>query len=259
MRRPPTPVVAWSLIFLAAGSGCFNADPGERVNRAMPPGTGFIVRSVESGGRAHRYSVFVPRDYTPGSLYPAIVFLHGVGEAGDDGKKCTTVGLGPAVARRAAEFPFIVIFPQNGWDWTSKSSERLVLDVLRDARRHYSIDPDRGALTGLSSGGKGTWVLGARHPRLWSALVPMGSYAADDAAPALARERVPVWALHNSGDFIVPVGGTRRMVKQIRAAGGDVRYSEYERVGHNCWDEAYDEGELFAWLQRQRRSARVGH
>jgi hypothetical protein len=38
------------------------------------------------------------------------------------------------------------------------------------------------------------------------------------------------------------------MVEAIKAAGGDVRYSEYEGVGHNSWDRAYGEPEFFEWL-----------
>ena len=130
------------------------------------------------------------------------------------------------------------------------------IDVLNDAVSSYSIDADRVTLTGMSSGGKGTWALGARYVDRWNALVPMGGYAYDDAVPVLVKARMPIWALHNSGDFIVPVGGTRKMVKKLKESGLDVKYTEYKAGGHNCWDAAYDEGQLFTWLQQQRVSQR---
>jgi predicted peptidase len=254
MRRPCAAVVATIVMLLTCG--CFNADPGRKINKSMPPNTGFVVREVTNKSGSHKYSVFVPHDYSPSRKYPAIVFLHGIGEAGGDGKKATTVGIGPAIARRKGEFPFIVVFPQAGWNWTTREAGQLVLDVIDDASKAYAIDRERVSLTGLSSGGKGTWVLGARYPNEWSALVPMGGYAAYDVVPALVKTKIPVWALHNSGDFIVPVGGTRGMIKKIKQAGGNPRYTEYGAVGHNCWDKAYDEGELFEWLQQQRRGVR---
>lgn len=241
------------LLLLGIIAGCVHADPARRL-RNMPAGTGFILRSLTNASGEHKYSVFIPRDYTPDRKYPAIVFLHGIGESGRDGKKCTTVGIGPAIARRNGDFPFIVLFPQNGWDWTTAESDRLVMDILNDAMKYYSIDPDRVSLTGLSSGGLGTWVLGARHPQQWSALVPMGSYPSYDDVPRLTG--IPIWALHNSGDPIVPCGGTRQMYQRIRQAGGNIRYTEFEAFGHNCWDKAYDQGELFAWLQRQTRATK---
>jgi len=224
----------------------------------MPTGTGFTVHSLQSSGEDHKYNVFLPRDYSPAKKYPTIVFLHGIGESGGDGVKCTTVGIGPAIARRNGDFPFIVVFPQYGWDWTSEKAGKLVTDVLDDAERQYSIDPDCVALTGMSSGGEGTWVLGARYPDRWSALVPMAGASATSAVPQLAKSKIPIWALHNSGDPIVFVGNTRDMVKRVKEAGGNVyQYKEYGAIGHNCWDAAYDQGDLFAWLQKQRRGART--
>jgi hypothetical protein len=34
----------------------------------------------------------------------------------------------------------------------------------------------------------------------------------------------------------------------LKAAGGDVRYTEYPGVGHNSWDKAYAEPELMTWM-----------
>jgi predicted peptidase len=242
------------LLFLVVG--CFNANPADKLG-SMPPDTGFILRDSNGQAGKHKYTVFVPRDYSSSKKYPAIVFLHGIGESGSDGKKCTTVGLGPAIAKRNGEFPFIVVFPQTGWDWTSETSDHIMTDALADAEKHYSIDTDRVFLTGMSSGGRGTWVLGARHRDQFAALIPMAGYAAYDEVPQLRN--MPIWALHNSGDFIVPVGGTREMVKRIKAEGNpNVHYDEFKASGHNCWDEAYDKGELFAWMQQQHASSHAG-
>ncbi|MGH7176729.1 MAG: hypothetical protein ACREJC_05055 [Tepidisphaeraceae bacterium] len=238
-------------LLLAVAAGCSNPDPAQKLTNVVP-GTGFSVHTVKSGGSDHKYSVFIPRNYNKNTKYPTVIFLHGIGEAGSDGVKSRTVGIGPAIGKRNGDFPFIVLFPQAGWDWTSQSSGQLVMDVLHDAEKSYSIDQDRVILTGMSSGGKGVWVLGARYVDVWSALVPMGSYPSYDDVQTLTR--LPIWALHNDGDFIVPVGGTREMVKRIKAAGGNIKYSEFDAGGHNCWDAAYDQGELFVWLQQQRRN-----
>jgi predicted peptidase len=236
--------------------GCFNSNPADKLGN-MPPDTGFMVRQSNGKAGKHKYSIFIPRDYSSSKKYPTIVFLHGIGESGSDGVKCTTVGIGPAIAKRNGNFPFIVVFPQTGWDWTSENSENIMMDALTDAEQHYSIDPDRVILTGMSSGGKGTWVLGARRSAQIAGLVPMGGFAAYEEVPRLRN--MPIWALHNSGDFIVPVGGTREMIKRIKAEGNpNVHYDEFKEGGHNCWDAAYDKGDLFSWMQQQRASAHAG-
>jgi predicted peptidase len=239
------------VLFVAVG--CSHPNPADRL-AGMPSGTGFILK--ESNGKAgkHKYSVFIPRTYkADGTKWPTIVFLHGVGESGSDGIGCTTVGIGPAIADRNGSFPFIVVFPQTGFDWTSTDSENIMLDALADAQKSYNIDPDRISLSGMSSGGRGAWVLGARHPEIFSALVPMGGYSATGEVPRLTK--IPIWALHNSDDWVVGVGNTQEMIRLLEAAGGHPKYTIYENSGngHNCWDQAYNEGQLFTWLQNTRK------
>jgi predicted peptidase len=83
----------------------------------------------------------------------------------------------------------------------------------------------------------------------------MAGASATKEVPKLTH--IPIWALHNSGDFIVGVGNTRDMYKRIKEAGGNIQYKEYSSIGHNCWDAAYDQGELFAWMQKQRRNLKT--
>jgi hypothetical protein len=34
----------------------------------------------------------------------------------------------------------------------------------------------------------------------------------------------------------------------MKALGGEVRYTEYPGVGHESWNKAYDEADLFTWM-----------
>lgn len=239
---------------LLGAVGCGGGTNPATLLTSMPPGTGFFVRESHGASGTHKYSIFIPRDYSPQRPLPAIVFLHGIGEAGSDGVKNTTVGIGPEIGRRNGSFKFIVIFPQTGMDWTTSNSEQIMLDAIADAKKNYAIDPARISLTGMSSGGKGAWVLGARHPEIFSALVPMGGFSAVDVVPQLVKSRTPIWVLHNSDDWVVSVGNTRDMIARLQAAGGNPKSTIYENSGngHNCWDAAYGQGQLFAWLEAQR-------
>jgi predicted peptidase len=239
----------FALAMLALSLGCIHANPAHELT-SMPAGTGFALRTSTGDAGSHKYSIFLPPNYTPTGRFPTIIFLHGIGESGSDGIGCTGVGLGPAIVKRNGQFPFVVIFPQTGWDWTSTESENIMLDALHDAEHNYpGIDTNRVSLTGMSSGGKGVWVLGARHPEIFACLVPMAGYSDDSDVPKLTH--YPIWALHNSGDFIVGVGNSRDMYKRIKDAGGNIQYSEYSDIGHDCWDAAYDKGDLFTWMQQQ--------
>jgi len=69
---------------------------------------------------------------------------------------------------------------------------------------------------------------------------------------ATAIGTTPAWVFHGDQDLAIPVTESRRMVEALRAAGGEVKYTEYDGVGHNSWDRAYAEPELVRWLLSQR-------
>jgi predicted peptidase len=62
-----------------------------------------------------------------------------------------------------------------------------------------------------------------------------------------------VWVFHGAADRVVPVSESRQMVEAVKAAGGNVRYSEYAGVGHNVWLNAMSEPDLMPWLLKQSR------
>ncbi len=239
-----------SLCLLATAVGC-GSDPSGDVNKVAPQGTGFLTRTVNTGKETRKYSMFVPFTYEPSKRYPTIIFLHGIGESGDDAHKNLTVGLAPHIAKHPEQFPFIVLFPQSGGDWTGEDRAQMVASVMDDAEQKYSIDRDRIILTGLSTGGYGTWRIGAQYADRFAALVPMAGYGDGDDVPTLAH--LPIWIFHNTGDPFVLAMFSSGMYDKLKAAGANVQYTEYGSLGHDCWDRAYDDGKLFDWMLKQRR------
>src|SRR4051812_1296592 len=159
------PAAALALVLVGTALICMGcgSDPTKAVNAKAPPNTGLLTRTVTVDGHEHKFAVFVPYEYSADQSWPAIVFLHGIGEAGSDAHKNLTVGLGPTIEKRAATFPFVTVFPQSGGGWDGAGHERLAMACLEAAGREFSIDPDRVILTGISSGGFGTWHIGANQ------------------------------------------------------------------------------------------------
>jgi predicted peptidase len=62
---------------------------------------------------------------------------------------------------------------------------------------------------------------------------------------------MPVWIFHGGADDTVSVDYSRKLNDALKAAGGNVRYTEYTGVGHNSWDKAYAEPDLMSWLLSQ--------
>src|ERR1700721_4103755 len=60
--------------------------------------TGFLNRTIDVKGVLHRYVVYLPENWSPNQLWPIILFLHGSGERGDEGRDETKIGLPRAFA-----------------------------------------------------------------------------------------------------------------------------------------------------------------
>jgi predicted peptidase len=219
------------------------------------PRTGFLYRTFKgTDGQKVNYALFVPHDYTPERPVPVILFLHGGGEAGTDGRKPTQVGIGPAIRAREKAFPFLVVFPQAQLSaiWLPGQSEGdRALAILDDVQKEYRTDPDRVYLTGISMGGFGTWQMAAKFPDRWAAIVPICGPAYPAHAEAI--KPLPCWCFHGEQDKVVPVQSSREMIDALKLAGGQPRYTEYPDVGHNSWDNAYASDELYEWLMQQKR------
>ncbi len=119
---------------------------------------GFLHRvHKDADGAEAKYMLFVPYSYTGDKATPVILFLHGKGESGADGKKQTTAGLGNHIRKMEKTFQFITIFPQSQkatWNANSDDGKRA-LAILEDVKRKFKVDSKRIYLTGLSLGGFG--------------------------------------------------------------------------------------------------------
>jgi predicted peptidase len=234
--------------------------------------TGFLDRTISVQGTTYKYQVFVPDDWSPGQKWPIILFLHGAGERGSDGLLETAVGLPQAVRLDRSRFKTIVVMPQclkESW-WPTPQMEEMALAALSAATKEFKGDPKRTYLTGLSMGGYGSWDIAAKYPGKFAAVVPIcggivmpahlketrpdlaaNSYPDDPKSYAEVAKKLgktPVWIFHGGSDDTVPPEGSRKLNDALKAAGGDVRYTEYPGVGHNSWDRAYAEPDFMPWL-----------
>jgi predicted peptidase len=244
--------------------------------------TGFLDRVITLGSVSYRYQVYVPVNYVRGKALPVILFLHGVGEGGEDGLLQTQVGLGPAIRQARQRFPFIVVFPQARHDqlWTGEMAT-LALKTLDQTVEEFKADPQRLYVTGISMGGFGTWYVAAKAPGKFAAIVPICGFVnvkrpdlpaerktsvmkdnpfakSPDPYVAVASQisKVPTWIFHGGADPVISPDESRRMFQTLKASGFDVKYTEYDGVAHDAWDRAYAEPDLVPWLLSHRRSQR---
>jgi len=202
----------------------------------------------DADGKEAKYILFVPHDYKGDKAYPLILFLHGAGETGTDGEKQAKVGLGPAIKKHEKTFPFLAVFPQSlkrTWQADSEDGKRAVA-ILDEVEKNYKVDAKRVYLTGLSMGGFGTWSFAAKYPERWAAIVPICGGGNTEKAEKI--KDIPCWCFHGDADTAVPVKRSRDMIAALKVAGGQPKYDEFPGVGHNSWDKAYGNQELYDLL-----------
>ena len=224
------------------------------VGSASETKTGFVTKEFKNADDTlSKYVVFVPGAYDGKTEFPVILFLHGSGETKGGTKMPVEVGIGPVIKKQEKTFPYIVVIPQaekRPWSAGSEDGKRAMA-ILDAVQKEYKTDTKRVILTGLSMGGYGTWSHAAAFPDKWAAIVPVcGGGNAKDAEKI---KDIPCWNFHGDKDTAVKVELSRTMIEALKKAGGKPKYTEYQGVGHNSWDAAYGDKELWTWLAEQKQ------
>jgi len=226
---------------------------------------------TSSQGDTIQYRLFIPRDYKPGTQYPLVLFHHGAGGSGNDNRRqfegpCPREWAGP---KRQAKNPCFIVAPQiprresrdreDGPPRTVVMREHIktiheILDSLED---EFSIDTSREYVTGLSMGGECTWMSIIERANRFAAAVPIcaGDRFIGMEPSEMGRKfaQFPLWLFHGDADDVISVDVSRRLVKALRDAGGNPKYTEYPGVDHGSWELAYRDPELIEWLFAQSR------
>jgi len=233
--------------------------------------TGFLDRTVTVGGETYHYQVYVPAQWDKKHSWPVVLFLHGAGERGDDGTMQSDVGIGTGIRKHIDRWPAIVVMPQcrkETWWSSDPKMEAQAMAALEKSIKEFRGDKDRIYLSGLSMGGYGSWAYGSKYAGKFAAMVVIcggvkvpesirsrfpNVTQSEDPYTDVAKKigKTPVWIFHGGADPTVSVVESQKMNEALKAAGGDVRYTEYPEVKHNSWDKAYAEAELPKWLFAQ--------
>lgn len=241
MSRFPFLLLGTFLVAFLSVEASFAEQPGQQQNGTLNTE---IKLQME-------YLLYLPKDYDRQESWPLMLFLHGGGERGDDVQKVSMHGP-PKLVGEGKEFPFIILSPLCRKD---RFWEPIELSALLDEiTRTHKVDQDRIWITGLSSGGFGTWQLEAYSPDRFAALVPI--CGGGETYWTKSIKHIPVWAFHGAKDPGIPVRRSQEMVDAINEHGGKAQVTIYPEAGHNAWTETYNNPAVYEWLMQQKRSAK---
>jgi predicted peptidase len=182
-----------------------------------------------------------------------VLFLHGVGERGDDLDLVETHGL-PKVIKSGERFPFITVAPQcpNQEWWSRAEMVKCLVYLVKKITKMYNVDSRRVYVTGLSMGGYGTIALANERADLFAAALPVCGGA--DFSDYSNLKSLPIWFFHGSEDDEHPASFSEKIYYALKDQNKDVKLTIYDGVGHNSWDLTYDNQEIYDWLLSKENS-----
>ena len=195
-----------------------------------------------------QYLIAIPQEEPAAEGWPLMLFLHGLGECGNDINRVKKHGP-PKLIENGKRFPFVVVSPQcpRGSRWEAWRLSVLLDEVINK----NDIDEERIYITGLSMGGFGTWDLAAYSPERFAAIAPI--CGGGNTLDGKLLINLPAWVFHGAEDKVVPASFSESMVTAIRRAGGGPKITIYPHAGHDSWTETYENPELYEWLLKKKR------
>lgn len=182
---------------------------------------------------------------------PAILFLHGSGERGEDESLLAFQAL-PKYLTAGREIPAVVICPQCPEETNWKGILPQLGFVLEGVLQSYPIDRKQVAVTGISMGGFGTWYAACTWPEKFCRAAPV--CGAGDPVLAPLVKHIPWRIFHGDADPAVEPEYSKKAFAALQAAGAEVELTMFPGVTHNCWDKSYLETDLIDWLLAKENS-----
>ena len=253
----------------------------------QPLGRGIVPQarwgqSANGGGLGYQvynspyqpYSMYVPKHPTGATVF----LLHFLG-GNHMSYEITSM---PALADWAEQLGVTVVMPLGRGEagWYESEAEKDFFEVWRDYGSHYSWDPERVYLSGMSMGGFGTWRLGQLYPDLFSRGIiwsgpmtpssiwvgPTPAMAPQQNPPACDRDsagcgynltdlfgntrNLPLFVVHGGMDELVPSTGAQSWMRQYAAVGGATyRFAFYPTHRHETSYPGTTEHFTLDWLK----------
>lgn len=138
--------------------------------------------TYRDAARDHPYFVYTPVRYQIGTKAPLFVMLHGCTQTSKE------FAAGTGMNDLADQHGFVVLYPQQlsannrqrCWNWFTPVNQRCgggeparivaMIQAIQQDTAHWTIDPHRIYVAGISAGGAMAGILGATYPHVFAAI-----------------------------------------------------------------------------------------
>ena len=131
-------------------------------------------------------------------------------------------------------------------DWDAKK----IFAVIENIKENLNVDETRIYLTGLSMGGRGTFIVAAQQPDTFDALMPLSPHHGPFSYLPLTEKikDIPIWMSQGNIDKISSYGLAKKMADSLRKYGANIEFHTQENIGHWGWNSIYSDSSAISWL-----------
>jgi hypothetical protein len=192
----------------------------------------------------YSYVLRFPENFKKNKKYPLVVFLHG--GINSDPRRLNGRVLTVNNFFIPENDQYIIASPiKLGIDWSPKK----IQDVIADIESQLKIDKKRIYLTGLSMGGRGTFIVAAELPDLFAAIMPLSPHHTPYSYLNLASKvsHLPIFLHHSTNDKTSKFSIAEKMSEELEKFNANIIFDIGE-FGHSGWNKIYKNPENINWL-----------
>jgi predicted peptidase len=198
----------------------------------------------------YSYVLRFPENFKKNKKYPLVVFLHG--GINSDPRRLNGRVLTVNNFFIPENDQYIIASPiKLGIDWSPKK----IQDVIADIESQLKIDKKRIYLTGLSMGGRGTFIVAAELPDLFAAIMPLSPHHTPYSYLNLASKvsHLPIFLHHSTNDKTSKFSVAEKMSEELKKLNANVVFDVGE-FGHSGWNKIYKNPDNINWLLSWQKS-----
>tara|TARA_B100001059_G_scaffold120477_2_gene120611 strand:+ start:1204 stop:2136 length:933 start_codon:yes stop_codon:yes gene_type:complete len=192
----------------------------------------------------YSYVLRFPENFKKNKKYPLVVFLHG--GINSDSRRLNGRVLTVNNFFIPENDQYIIASPiKLGIDWSPKK----IQDVISDIESQIKIDKKRIYLTGLSMGGRGTFIVAAELPDLFAAIMPLSPHHTPYSYLNLSSKvsHLPIFLHHSTNDKTSKFSVAEKMSEELKKLNANMVFDVGE-FGHSGWNKIYKNPDNINWL-----------
>lgn len=206
------------------------------------------IGSIRSNNLIFKYFIYYP-SYVSKNM-PVLVFLHGIGERGNEISQIEKYAL-PKYMNQF-DIPFIVIAPQchenNFWDYHLRDVEK----IIQKERKQFDFDMSNIFITGSSMGAYGAWNYLIQRPDLFKGIISVagGVMLPIEQNLKLIKDK-PILIYHGDRDNVVNVNESINVYNKLMAIGAsNVELKIIKNDNHFLTSHAFKDKYIYEWLEK---------